>query len=103
MSTEHDEPDAKLRAAAWGFLPLSRVRLPLPLDQGAWPRSTCVANPGERTIAADEEEEPLETAALEDPVRRYLSEIGKAKLLTGSDEVALGRRIEFATSSCSMT
>ncbi|MBI1734327.1 MAG: sigma-70 family RNA polymerase sigma factor [Candidatus Rokubacteria bacterium] len=65
------------------------------------------SNPGETTIEAppelaalpaladeEEEEERIEAAPPEDPVRRYFDEIGKAKLLTASEEVALGRRIE---------
>lgn len=53
---------------------------------------------GERILAV-EEEEVLDTAvnvdaSLDDPVRMYLQEIGKVKLLKAADEVALAHRIE---------
>jgi RNA polymerase primary sigma factor len=39
-------------------------------------------------------EAQVETLSGDDPMRRYLDEIGKAKLLTAQDEVEVGRRIE---------
>jgi RNA polymerase primary sigma factor len=42
----------------------------------------------------EEEEEEVEAAPREDPTRRYLTEIGKAKLLTAAGEVEIGKRIE---------
>ena len=41
-----------------------------------------------------DEEERVEPIAGDDPMRRYLGEIGKARLLTAEDEVEIGRRIE---------
>jgi RNA polymerase primary sigma factor len=37
----------------------------------------------------------LENSALDDPVRMYLREIGKVKLLTGAQEVAIAKRMEL--------
>ncbi|MGH2352993.1 MAG: sigma-70 family RNA polymerase sigma factor, partial [Chloroflexota bacterium] len=37
----------------------------------------------------------LENGALDDPVRMYLREIGKVKLLTGAQEVAIAQRMEL--------
>jgi RNA polymerase primary sigma factor len=111
------------RAVAWGLLPVASVRLPLPAGRAA-PRSgarpsdpppTTIeaqaeteATDAERTLgrrwgeppiesparASEDGEERIEAGPPEDPVRRYFDEIGKAKLLTAADEVALGRRIE---------
>jgi RNA polymerase primary sigma factor len=39
----------------------------------------------------------LENSALDDPVRMYLREIGKVKLLTGAQEVAIAKRMELRT------
>jgi len=46
------------------------------------------------TWLADREQEEVEVAGGEDPVRLYLREIGKVALLTGEQEVRIGRRIE---------
>jgi len=133
------------RAAAWGVLPVARVRLPLPppsaaggpvaagahadptgvatdeaviagdldltraLGRGPWVQEAETAE-GPESLAAPpyagvlerlEEEEAVEEEAVEaapppveDAVARYLGEIGKAKLLTAAQEVALGKRIE---------
>ena len=74
------------------MLPVARMSLPLTIE-------------GRRSIDDDAAAgalvaEPMEEVALqkvpaaEDPVRRYLSEIGKAKLLTAAAEVEIGKRIE---------
>jgi RNA polymerase primary sigma factor len=39
----------------------------------------------------------LESSALDDPVRMYLREIGKVKLLTGPQEVSIAKRMELGT------
>jgi len=48
----------------------------------------------EEREVVEEEEEEVEAAAPEDPTRRYLREIGKAKLLTAAQEAEIGKRIE---------
>ena len=50
----------------------------------------------ELEVEGAEEEEEIEEAApaAEDPTTRYLTEIGKAKLLTAAQEVQIGKRIE---------
>src|SRR5437879_3000056 len=87
----------------------SRVKIRSKLRHDGLPKLKAVAEP----IAADMEEEEAgrpvtleETPALseealrpgatsgEDPVRLYLKEIGKVRLLTAEHEVAIGRRIE---------
>ena len=84
------------RAIRWGLLPVSLVSFPLR------PART---NPGVEVVEASEleafeerevveEGEEVEAAVPEDPTRRYLMEIGKAKLLTAAQEVEIGKRIE---------
>src|SRR5713226_8776746 len=87
----------------------SKVKIRSKLRHDGLPKLKVVAEP----IAADMEEEEAgrpvtleETPALseealrpgatsgEDPVRLYLKEIGKVRLLTAEQEVAIGRRIE---------
>jgi RNA polymerase primary sigma factor len=50
------------------------------------------ADPGTSTDGAAEAE--LGSAALDDPVRAYLNEIGRVRLLTKAEEVELARQIE---------
>jgi RNA polymerase sigma factor (sigma-70 family) len=69
---------------------VSRLKVPLPLAGGAPLRA-----PEELDeISVEPAEERAETTA--DPVRVYLDEIGKARLLTAAQEAAIGRRIETA-------
>ena len=75
------------RAVRWGAIPVARLRLPLPMGGGS--DGALVRN----ALAEPEEERP-EPVSAEDPTRRYLDEIGKARLLTAQDEVDIGRRIE---------
>jgi RNA polymerase primary sigma factor len=107
------------RAACWGAIPPGQVRLPLPLcGGGGEPAGTLgvAADPTDPpTPAAEEpleeidlqpppeagslaveelEEETPEVVREEDPIGRYLKEIGKAKLLTRAQESEIGRRIE---------
>jgi RNA polymerase primary sigma factor len=114
------DPDLewRRRAAGWGLLPLSRVRLPLAISGSRGGGLAAAVDPlapapglhagvldaleeeapsGAVTVpeaeeAVVEEEEVAPPAA--DPVRLYLKEIGKAKLLTAAQEVLIGRRIE---------
>jgi RNA polymerase primary sigma factor len=108
----------------WGLLPASRVRLPLPVatsltprqDAGEadppsprsrlddqeprWTQATPEDRPDGASVVAREaeplapEEEEEEAAGPGDPVRLYLDEIGRAKLLTPAREVEIGQRIE---------
>jgi RNA polymerase primary sigma factor len=80
------------RARRWGMLPVGRMSLPLPIA-GASP----VGHDDAPAALEAEPPEPVEVAeapAVEDPVRRYLNEIGKASLLTAAAEVEIGKRIE---------
>ena len=99
----------RARAARWGLVPVSRLRLPLPVAGGAVPAPAdedleeTTAEPAE-VVGAEESEEDVTAEILEeappaitaDPVRLYLDEIGKGRLLTAAQEAALGRRIETA-------
>ncbi len=98
------EPDSewRRRATAWGLLPVSRVRIPLQLSGGAGfalpggdPIGGAVEEPleAEAALATGEVERALPPTAA-DPVQLYLTEIGRAKLLTAAQEVEIGRRIE---------
>jgi RNA polymerase primary sigma factor len=76
------------RARAWGLVPVTGLTLPLPIAGGS---------DGVGLVEEPEvEREPLEEreGPREDPVRRYLSEIGKTRLLTAAGEVEIGKRIE---------
>jgi RNA polymerase primary sigma factor len=99
----NDLESDRRRATSWGTIPPSQVRLPLPLCGGGPEPSrapSAVARPADPpTPAADEpleeaEEETPEVVREEDPIGRYLKEIGKAKLLTRAQESEIGRRIE---------
>ncbi len=116
------EPEWRRRAESWGLVPVSRVRLPLPISGsrdagGALARGVPLPAFGRRTGVLDTIEEEAavvpprpveelegegssliteEAAPAADPVRLYLDEIGKAKLLTAAQEVEIGRRIEAA-------
>jgi RNA polymerase primary sigma factor len=89
------------RARRWGVHPAARLTLPLPIAGGS-PAGTAAdvlaadslldELPDEAAERRDEAE--ARGAAAEDPTRRYLNEIGKAKLLTAAGEVEIGRRIE---------
>jgi RNA polymerase sigma factor (sigma-70 family) len=101
----------RARAARWGLVPVSRLRLPLPVAGGAAP-APAYEDLDEMTVAPAEAlrawtEEPEERIVPEvfeeappaitaDPVRLYLDEIGKGRLLTAAQEAAIGRRIETA-------
>jgi RNA polymerase primary sigma factor len=84
------------RAQRWGVLPVDRVALPLPIAGGSATggTDTLVAESIDGLEAAEPREEEREAPVAEDPTRRYLTEIGKAKLLTAAAEVELGKRIE---------
>jgi RNA polymerase sigma factor (sigma-70 family) len=102
------------RALRWGAIPPARPRLPLGLRGGSgrvatWPEPAGLAPwtaQGEEALASLDigvlapvdvqqvDEELPEAEAAADPVGRYLSEIGKAKLLTAAQEVEIGQRIE---------
>lgn len=92
------------RARRWGVLPASRITLPLPIAGGSPVVAAAdapVVGPPEDidyhvTELAGERAEEAEAGvpAVEDPTRRYLNEIGKAKLLTAAAEVEIGKRIE---------
>jgi RNA polymerase sigma factor (sigma-70 family) len=79
------------RARRWGLLPVDRVSLPLPIAGGSGPVDTLLEEPSEEI----ERTEPA-GAADGDATRRYLQEIGKARLLTATGEVELGKRLEAA-------
>jgi RNA polymerase primary sigma factor len=98
--------DAEQRAMRWGTIPPTGLRLPLQLrgGSGAGPAlidpvdadlepSLPAVEVGTLEGLEDEEPEAAEAPA-EDPIGRYLKEIGKAKLLTGAQEVEIGKRIE---------
>jgi RNA polymerase sigma factor (sigma-70 family) len=91
-----EEREWRERAISWGVLPASRLRLPL--EAGDDPVATIEPAEGVDLEALEEgeevEKEEVEAAPPEDPTRRYLNEIGKAKLLTAAGEVELGKRIE---------
>ena len=109
------------RAVTWGTIPPSRLRLPLPLrgssDRLATrndPRGPAGGDaPGAIMVAPLEddgleaappagpietweapEQEEFEAPPAEDPIGRYLKEIGKAKLLTSAQEIEIVERIE---------
>jgi RNA polymerase primary sigma factor len=117
----NEERQWRERAIAWGTIPASRLRLPLPLGGSSdrlatWndPRGAtgldapgaimvapleddgleAVPAPGSIEAWEEPEEEKPEAIPAEDPTGRYLKEIGKAKLLTGAQEVEIGKRIE---------
>ena len=80
------------RARRWGMLPVGRMSLPLPIAGASPDRHDDAA-----AALVAELPEPVDRAevpAVEDPVRRYFSEIGKARLLTPEAEVEIGKRIE---------
>ena len=116
-----DPEEERRRAVCWGTIPPSQLRLPLQLRGGSEAPTTLVDpvrtahTDRPRTMTAEpfedvdlegpppagalgELEEPDEEAheagGGEDPTGRYLREIGKAKLLTGAQEVEIGKRIE---------
>jgi RNA polymerase primary sigma factor len=106
------------RATALGVLPASRLRLPLQagddpvapvepaeeIEFAGAPRQAALLETLEKGAEVEDvegaeeaeevEEEEVEAAPPEDPTRRYLTEIGKAKLLTAAGEVELGRQVE---------
>ena len=102
------EHEWRRRAVEWGVSPLSRLRIPLqPIlsleNPGPIPPGVDAADEALRDEAApadpieafeDAEEEVEEAAAREDLTRKYLREIGKAKLLTAAREIEIGERIE---------
>jgi RNA polymerase primary sigma factor len=106
--TSKDSPKAERewreRALAWGMIPAARLRLPLPVRGSSEHLATVAPLEDEGLEAApapgsiegweEPEEEVREAAPAEDPTGRYLTEIGKAKLLTGAQEVEIGQRIE---------
>src|SRR6185369_6887201 len=120
IGKDHPEEERR-RASCWGTIPPSQLRLPLQLRGGSDTparlidpvRTAHPDRPGATTAAPLEDvdleasppaglldaleeaeaEEP-EAAGAEDPIARYLKEIGKAKLLTGGQEVEIGKRIE---------
>jgi len=77
------------RARRWRLLPVERLSLPLPIAGGSGAVDTLLEAPSE----AIERHAPA-AATDGDPTRRYLQEIGKARLLTAADEVELGKRLE---------
>src|SRR2546430_16501675 len=87
----------------------SKVKIRSKLRHDGLPKLKAVAEPIAPEIEEEEAGRPVileETPALseealrpgatsgEDPVRLYLKEIGKVRLLTAEHEVAIGRRIE---------
>jgi RNA polymerase primary sigma factor len=89
----------RARARRWGLLPVARMTLPLPLpiaggadglalDQG--PEAEALPN----AVEPETEAEEVGEREGEDPTGRYLSEIGRTRLLTAAREVEIGRRIE---------
>jgi hypothetical protein len=121
--TSQDDREAERRATRWGTIPPSQLRLPLQLRGGSEAPAALIDRvhvadttpPGENApelleeaepegvrpasalgaLEELEEEEP-EAVAERDPIARYLTEIGKAKLLTAAQEVEIGQRIENA-------
>jgi len=111
VGTGLDEPGGVIAGE-----PIDEVELDQAVRRGAWTRSLeageepVLAAPAQAGLLeafeeheeepeeAEEEtaeEEEIEAAAPPaDPMRRYLDEIGKAKLLTAASEVELGKRIE---------
>jgi RNA polymerase primary sigma factor len=84
------------RARRWGVVPASRITLPLPIAGGSpilTAADAVVVEPADQSEQRAEEA-GAERRGAEDPTRRYLNEIGKAKLLTAAAEVEIGRRIE---------
>jgi RNA polymerase primary sigma factor len=107
------------RAICWGTIPPAQLRLPL---RGGGPEPSTALSDPVPTVPADPpaaagkepleevdleapptagslaleepEEEAPEVVRQEDPVGRYLKEIGKAKLLSRGQEIEIGRRIE---------
>jgi RNA polymerase primary sigma factor len=77
------------RARRWGVLPVGRLSLPLPIAGGSAGADTVLDEPGTAV-----EREERDGRAGEDPTRRYLDEIGKARLLTATGEIDIGKRIE---------
>jgi hypothetical protein len=98
----------RARATRWGLVPVSALRVPLPVAGGA----AAPAPPVDETIEGAEEDgawtleaegeavgeipEKAPATITADPVRLYLDEIGKGRLLTAAQEAAIGRRIEAA-------
>src|ERR1700730_1244098 len=87
----------------------SKVKIRSKLRHDGLPKLKAVAEPIPAEMEEDDAGRPVtleETPALseealrpgatsgEDPVRLYLKEIGKVRLLTAEQEVAIGRRIE---------
>jgi len=105
----------RLRAIRWGMIPPILLRLPLrggssgpsptpsapvqadlsgvvgsgPLEEVDLESSSEVG-----PLALEEHEQVPEVVREEDPIGRYLKEIGKAKLLTRAQEIEIGRNIE---------
>jgi RNA polymerase primary sigma factor len=121
LLVKDDPEEDRRRATRWGTIPPVHLRLPLQLRGGGpEPLGTLIAPV--RTVDADQpdattaepleeidlesappagslaleepEEESPEAVREEDPIGRYLKEIGKAKLLTRAQEVEIGQRIE---------
>jgi RNA polymerase primary sigma factor len=114
-----NELDSGRRLAKyWGAIPPAQLRLPMQLRGGGPESARALTAPvpaapadpppaaGEETLDVDlesppglgaldeQEEEAPEEVREEDPIGRYLKEIGKAKLLTRAQEIEIGRRIE---------
>ena len=116
-----DEADEERRQAIrWGAIPPEHVRLPLQLRGGSRglvasadelgvthpaPTRPIVEPPRvevDLDVSPSEDlidlpggpQEELAAARGQDPIGRYLKEIGKAKLLTAAQEVETGKRIE---------
>jgi RNA polymerase sigma factor (sigma-70 family) len=78
------------RARRWAVVPVRGLSLPLPIAGGAPAADTLRGDSPD----VDDALEQAGTTADEDPTRRYLDEIGKAKLLSAAEVVELGQRIE---------
>jgi RNA polymerase sigma factor (sigma-70 family) len=115
-----DSGEERRRAVRWGAISTAHVRLPLQLRGGSAGPMTSTddlvvdrpatagtmvqapqvdvdleVSPSVGLIGATEEPpEELVTVRGEDPIARYLKEIGKAKLLTAAQEVEIGKGIE---------
>ncbi|MCJ7671322.1 MAG: RNA polymerase sigma factor RpoD [Acidimicrobiia bacterium] len=87
-----DEIDAELRE--------EEALRPAPSEPVVAPRGDALARPRQRRTAAERLDDALEVGRDRgeggsfDPVRMYLKEIGKVRLLTGDEEKAYARRIE---------
>ncbi len=76
----------------FGLFQEENVDVVLGDDKSAEIAATVAAAPSEEEVAQDIQE--LVNSSLDDPVRMYLREIGKVKLLTAAQEVTIAMRME---------